>query len=376
MKKILLFSLLFFCLSAYSQIRNDSLEYRIRPDSSRTGELHFSINNFNYLRNYEFYNKFQDGYTLYGTQLEPQLVYYAHPKLVLMAGVHLRKDFGGKGIYKTYPLFSIKYQKNSTALINGALEGNTQHRFIEPIYDFEKKITEPIEYGTQVVINKPLFFFDSFINWKRMIYKPSPEQEQIVAGLSSDITIVQTPILRISIPVQATVFHQGGQIDVVDKPLQTLLSTALGFRIAYNLPGFISVIHADNYFVTHREASPTKMLSYPHGQGIYLNAGMDSKYGSLSTSYWNASKFIAVNGMPIFQSVSQQIDYPGYAEKNRELLFIRYAYQKELVPHFFLDFRVEPVLDLGLPTKKFELYHSFFLNYKQQFRLIKAKSHN
>jgi hypothetical protein len=372
MKKALPFLLLFFCLSAFSQINSDSLEYRIRPDSSRTGELHLSINNFNYLRNYEFYNKIQDGYTLYGTQLEPQLVYYAHPRLALMAGAHLRKDFGGKGIYKTYPLFSIKYQKDNTAFITGALEGNIQHRFIEPLFDFEKKITGPVEYGTQFVVNRPSLFLDAFINWKRMIYKLSSEQEQIVAGLSSDISVFSSESLRLSIPVQAIVFHQGGQIDVVDKPLQTLLNTAIGFSLNYKQAGFIQNLHTNNYLVTYKEASPTKMQAYANGNGIYLNAGADSRYGSLSASYWNADKFIAANGMPIFQSVSQQIDYPGYAQSKRELLFIRYAFQKELVPNFYVDFRVEPVMDLGLSEKKFELYHSLFVTYKQQFRLTRA----
>ena len=56
--------------------------------------------------------------------------------------------------------------------------------------------------------------------------------------------------------------------------------------------------------------------------------------------------------------------------KTRELLFIRYAYQKELVLHFSLDFRVEPVLDLGLASKKFELYYSLLRNI-QQFRSVK-----
>ena len=142
MKKFFIFLLITGIANASkAQLLNDSLEYRIRPDSLKTGELHLSINNFNYLRNYEYFNKIQDGYTLFGAQLEPQLVYYAHPRLAVTAGVHLRKDFGGRGIYKTYPLFSIKYQKGNTTLINGVLEGNIHHRMVEPLFDFEKKIT-------------------------------------------------------------------------------------------------------------------------------------------------------------------------------------------------------------------------------------------
>ena len=140
MKRICI--ILFILSTAFAlkaQVLNDSLEYHIRPDSLKAGELDLSVYNFNFLRNYEYFNKIQDGYTLFGVQLEPQLVYYAHPRLAITAGVHLRKDFGGRGIYKTFPLFSINYQKGNTSLINGVLEGNIHHRMVEPIFDFEKR---------------------------------------------------------------------------------------------------------------------------------------------------------------------------------------------------------------------------------------------
>ncbi|MXV50758.1 hypothetical protein GS399_07215 [Pedobacter sp. HMF7647] len=372
MKK--LFTLLFLFLSIYhakSQIKNDSLEHRIRPDSLRTGELYLDIYNFDYLRNYEFYNKIQDGYTLYGLQLEPQLVYYIHPRLVVMAGANFRKDFGNDQI-KTTPLFSIKYQKKDFAFITGALEGTVSHRFIEPLYDVERKITDPVEYGTQFLITKPSLFFDGFIRWKKMIYKPSPEQEQINAGISTDIRLLNSERFRLSLPVQMTVFHQGGQIDTVGKPLQTLFNGAAGFDLKYQTFGFVKNVYTQNYFVYFNELSPTKILPYSTGKGIYLNAGTDTKWGSLIASYWNANGFYSPYGMPIFQSESQQINHPGYSQKNRKLLFFRYAYQQPVVPHFFLDARFETASDLGI-EKKTDLYFSLFLVYKQDFRLVRKK---
>lgn len=364
--------LLLFLNSLYAQLRNDSLEYRIRPDELRTGELYLSIHNFNYLRNYEFFNRFQDGYTLFGTQLEPQLVYYAHPRLVLTAGVHLRKDFGNAGIYKTYPLFSLKYNKGNFTMVNGVLEGNIEHRYIEPVFDFERKITEPVEYGTQFIFDNPSFFLDAFINWKRMIYKPSPEQEQIYAGGSADISILRTGNISLSLPAQLLAFHQGGQIDTIPDPLQTLLNSAAGFKVEISTPGFLKNIRTENYIVGYKEFSPTKQQPFSKGHGLYLNIGADSHYGSLTASYWKGNGYISSAGMPIFQSVSHQIDHPGYSEQLRELLFIRYAYQKQLVPNLFFDFRVEPVLNIrSSGPKSVELYHSMFVVYKQEFRLIK-----
>lgn len=367
--------IIFFLLlagSGYAQIKNDSLEYRIRPNDLRTGELYLSIQNFNYLRNYEFFNRFQDGYTLFGAQLEPQLVYYPHQRLAITAGIHIRKDFGDDGIHKTYPLFSIKYQQGSTTMINGVLEGNISHRFIEPLYDFEKKINDPVEYGTQFIVNKSSLYLDAFINWKNMIYKPSDEQEQIVAGASAAVNLLKTKKSKLSIPVQLTAFHQGGQIDTTHLPLQTIINTAAGIKLEIPARGFIHNWRTENYIIGYRELSPTKQQAFSEGGGIYLNAGADSKTGSLTFSYWKGNGFISPNGMPLYQSASQQINNPGYSEKHRELLFIRYAYQQQLIPNFYLDFRVEPVIDLGpLATKPVEFYHSMFLVYKQEFRLLK-----
>ncbi|MXV17192.1 hypothetical protein [Hufsiella ginkgonis] len=372
MKKLLFFFCFTVCsLRVSGQLRNDSLEYRIRPDYYRTGSLYLSVNNFNFLRNYEFYNKFQDGYTLYGTQLSPQLAYYANPELVLTAGALLQKDFGSEGISKTYPLFSVKYQKGNTALIAGALEANVNHRLIEPLYDFEKTVNDPVEYGTQLVISKPALFLDAFINWKRMIYKPSPVQEQIVAGLSSDVRLAAGKRITFSVPLQLTAFHQGGQIDTMARPLQTIVNSAAGVKLTLKSNGFVGSWRTENYFVTYNELSPVKIRPFSRGTGAYLNLGADTRLGTVLASYWNGQGFIAINGMPIYQSLSQQINHPGYSEKHRELLFLRYAFQKDLTQNFRLDFRVEPVFDLG-PGGKAEFYHSLFLVYRQDFRMVRS----
>jgi len=362
--------------SSEAQILNDSLEYRIRPDSARTGELYLSMHNFNYMRNYEYFNKIQDGYTLFGAQLEPQLVYYAHPRLVVTTGVHLRKDFGGRGIYRTYPLISLKYQHGNTTLVNGVLEGNIHHRMLEPIYDFEKKITEPVEYGTQFILNGKNLFLDAFINWQRMIYKPSLEQEQVLGGLSAELSLIKNSSLSLSVPIQLTVFHQGGQIDLLDDPLQTLVNSALGFKLKIPFSGWIKNLRTENYLIGFNDFSFTDVQPYSRGNGWYLNAGFDTRsLGSLVGTLWKGNAFISSDGMPIYQSVSQHIIHQGYSERNRKLFILRYSYQQKLLPNLYMDFRFEPLMDLGRPagSRKIEFSNSSFLMYKQEFRLHKAK---
>src|SRR5690606_5911622 len=100
----------------------------------------------------------------------------------------------------------------------------------------------------------------------------------------------------------------------------------------------------------------------------------DTRWGNLGVSYWKGSGFNSPFGMPIYQSVSQKIHQEGYPKKNRELLFIRYAYQKKLLPHLYLDFRVEPVFLLdNTSSDTMNFYHSMFLVYRQEFRLLKSR---
>src|SRR6218665_2179351 len=188
MKKYILAALIaILAITVQAQLNNNYLYNRIRPADSLTNELHLNFYNFNYVRNYEYSNKFHDGYTLYGTQLEPQLVYYAHPNLAITAGAYLRKDFGNeRGLYDAKPLFNVKYSKNDLTLVFGSLEGNIQHNYIEPLYNFERKITTPIAYGTQLLIDKEKFKLDAWIAWQEMIYRGDAKKEEIVGGLAAE----------------------------------------------------------------------------------------------------------------------------------------------------------------------------------------------
>lgn len=374
-KQLLIVFLLALVHSVNAQLNNSYLYNRIRPADSLTNELHLNFYNFNYVRNYEYSNDFHDGYTLYGTQLEPQLTYYAHPNLAITAGAYLRKDFGNeRGLYDAKPLLNIKYSKKDLTLVFGRLEGNIQHNYIEPIYNFERKITTPIEYGTQLLIDKEKFSLDAWIAWEKMIYRGDAAKERIVGGFTSDITLVKNNGLRLSIPVQALIYHTGGQIDVLNEiPLSTLLNAATGFTLSKNIGYHIKQVYTKNYIAAYKDNSPTKTRAYKGGFGLWLNAGIDTRWGNLAASYWQGNKFITIKGMPLYQSVSENLNNFGFTADKRRILMLRYQYQRELLPNLFLDVRFEPHFDLDNAEKNLQFNQSFFLTYRENFRLFKVK---
>lgn len=376
MKKLILAAaFLLIAFFAKAQVNNEAIFNRIRPHDSLTNELHFNFYNFNYVRNYEYSNNFHDGYTLYGTQLEPQLVYYAHPKLAITAGAYLRKDFGNeRGLFDAKPLFNVKYSKRDLSLIFGSLEGNIQHNYIEPLFSYERRITTPIEYGTQLLIDKDKFKLDSWIAWQKMIYKGDPAKEEIVGGANADIKIAGDDYWRLSWPIQFLAYHQGGQIDVLKNiPLSTLFNGATGFKLKRHVSYNIQNVFTENYIAVYKDFSPEKVRAYQGGFGVWLNAGVESKWGTLMASYWKGNKFITIKGMPLYQSVSENLYEAGFTEAKREVLTLRYLYQKELVPNLYLDVRFEPSFDLNNSSKNLQFNHSLFLTYKADFKIAKFK---
>jgi hypothetical protein len=370
----LLFILLLVAKLTSAQFNNSALENNIRPDSSFNQELHFNFYNFNFVRNYEYTNKFHDGYTLFGTQMEPQLVYYANPNLVLTAGAFIRKDFGDNGIHDAKPLFSLKYHKRNLTLVFGSLEGSINHNYIEPLYDFERKITNPVEYGTQLLVERKKFKLDAWIAWQHMIYTGDAAKEEIIGGLSTETTLAENDGWKFSLPAQFLAFHQGGQIDVLKSvPISTLFNGATGLKLHKHLSGSISEIYTDNYIAVYKDFSPTKRRPYQGGFGLWFNAGANTRFGSFLASYWKGNKFISIKGMPLYESVSSNLYENGYTQSSRNILSLRYAYQRELIPNLYLDVRFEPHVDLDHTDKQLQFNHSFFLTYKADFRLFKIK---
>lgn len=135
----------------------------------------------------------------------------------------------------------------------------------------------------------------------------------------------------------------------------------------------IKEVFTDNYIAVYKDFSPTKRRAFQGGFGLWLNAGMDTKWGSFVASYWKGNNFLTIKGMPLYQSVSENLYENGFTQSSRSILAIRYVYQKELVPNLYLDVRFEPHIDLENSDKSLQFNHSLFLTYKEDFRLFKRK---
>lgn len=369
-----LLSLIFFV--SFFVPAKAQIDYALFRDSATlkaedSGKLSLSIDNLNYLRNYEYFGDIPLSYTLLGYQFISQLKYQLNEAFSLKGGIFLRREFGIDGFTDVVPVLTAKYQKRSFTLNLGTLEGSLNHRFIEPIYDVESIISDRIEQGVQAIINRKKFWLDWYIDWEKAIKLNSSHPEEFTTGFSIRKKIFQNDRIDIELPAQALVAHKGGQIDSSNTPVESLLNTAVGAAISFNNPGaFIKAIKTQHFFAYYRDISGTKAQLFNEGTGLYSALIFKSRLNiDLDIRYWKGDSFHGPRGGALYSSISEKIR--GYGEQKRELLFVSFIYDKQLFSNVWLDLRVEPYYDLK--NRFTEYAYSVFLRFNKDFLLKRIK---
>lgn len=363
-----------FCpIGLYAQLDNSAFYEDFPVDSTQENVLSMRFHNHNFTKNNEYFNYIADGYTLFGTQFSPRMSYQPTKYIRIDAGVYLWKDFGNSKFSQVAPLFTFQYHKNKTRLIMGNLQGNLNHRYIEPLYDFEWVMVNRLENGLQYINSGKRYFFDAWINWQRMLYEYEVAQEQVTGGISSYYNIVDKEKFLVQIPFQTVITHKGGQIDFSPLPLLSYINTASGVSAEYKFGEhkFLRSVRSDNYFVHFYDFSRGTPQPYLSGNGLYANLTFDTKIQKVMLSYWQGNKFMSIQGGQLYPSVSSHTHHPGYLEPNRSLFIIRFMQDIKLYNNIFLTMRFEPFFDLNKGT--FEFSHGLYINYKETIRLTKIK---
>lgn len=343
---------------------------------SDSNALFFNMKVLGFNKNNEYFGDIADGYTLFGYQLNPSLSYRPSPHTRVDVGVYAQKDFGNRQYGEVQPTFTFKYARGSAALLFGTLEGATSHRLIEPIYDFERGLTNPLENGLQFYAINDWLFFDAWVDWQNMLYRGEDDQEMVTGGLSMNYVLIDKT-MRLSIPVQMVVSHLGGQIDLSERPLQTYVNTAFGLALDVIRPdnGLLNNVRLDGYYVYYNDFSGEQLRPFSDGEGYYFNLEVRSKTGlELMVSYWRAEEFLGIQGGQLYPSESSRVKKPLHLERERELVIFRLFHNLRITDNITLSSRFEPYFDLF--NDRFEFSHGFYINYVADFHLLTYKSRN
>jgi hypothetical protein len=343
---------------------------KLIPEDS--GRLSLQIDNLNYLRNYEYFGKIPLSYTLLGYQFIPQLKYQLNENFLVKGGIFLRHESGRPGFETIAPVFTAKYQKKDLSLIMGTLEGGANHRFIEPIYNIEATISDRIENGVQIKLDKQKLFFDWYIDWEKAIKLNDPFREELTSGVSTRFKLIDKEKFSFEIPLQAMVAHKGGQISNSPVNVESLLNTATGVSLKFKRPAasFLKEIQTEHYFVYYRNLSGTKVRLFNEGAGTLSTLTFRSaKNFDLDLRFWNGWDYFGPRGQPLYNSISEKV--PNYGERSRQLVFVTFIYDKQLFKDVSIDLRLEPYYDIG--NNFMEYAYSAFIRLNKDFFLKKLK---
>lgn len=370
MKQLLLLCIFFISMPVKGQLNNTSFDQRLNIDPADSNQFYAGINVLAFGKNNEYFHTIIDGYTLFGYQFNPYITYFFHANIRLDAGVFLQKDFGNDEFSTAVPTLSLKIKHKNLHFTIGTLEGGLHHQLIEPIYDFERGLKNRVENGVQVQWIKEGLFADAWVNWEKMIYFKDTAQERFVAGLSVIKRIKKINNWFVELPVQATVRHAGGQINISPKPpLTSVFTSASGLIIRKEQNGFINDFGIKSYFLTYKNLT-SRILPYKDGNALYINPYIQTKWGlGLMASYWYGNEYLTFDGGQYYPVTT--LAYPDRIQQARKFYMLRLLYELKIADGLNFTARVEPFYDTLPETIQYS--YGFYLNFSDRFFLGHAK---
>ena len=262
------------------------------------------------------------------------------------------------------------FRSKNHQFIFGNIRPHLNHNYIEPLFNFERVMLKPLEEGVQYRHLGQRLFVDVWVDWQRQQYRYSNFQEEIAGGISGSYRLTpDQSAWQVAVPFQFTATHHGGQIDTLNKPLQTLFNEALGLEVRRSFGReAVHAIRLNAYALGFQDHSFTfGQLPFKNGTALYLNGTLETKYADVMLSYFEGEHFIAPLGGDLYQGLSRTVSDPNYTETVRRVLLLRLLRDFRISDAAALTVRVEPVYDFK--SRKTDFSFGFYLNFRQEWLL-------
>ena len=329
----------------YAQLSDKVYMTDSRLDTLQKGVLSIEVDNLTFFRNNEYNSTAQKGYTLPGFWLQPKVVYHPHSSVKLEAGIH-SIWFWGTNLYPAFAYKEIStwsgrdYAHNVHLLpffrvhlalsdkwdfILGNLYGGVNHRLIEPLYNPELNLTADPEKGLQLLYNSKRFQIDMWIDWTTFIYQLSTHQESFILGSSYRFNLNESDSrFHFYMPFQGIAQHIGGEIDVANQNIQTIMNWSVGAGLLWNREGrVLKSIKTEYAFVGYYFQKGQSYLP-ASGTGNYVKAELHVHDFNFTTSYWKCQNFYPISGSTFYSSMS--VKKSGMLYKNPSLCYWSVGY--------------------------------------------------
>jgi hypothetical protein len=337
-------------------------DYKNRPDTSwNAGDLILDLQGSTWFYNNEYFNPFFKGYTLIGANFQPSLVYQSNLKLRFSAGAHLRRYYGDDLKTYAHPMFSLEYRPTpSFTLTMGSFNGGENHGMNEVLFSFENHFTDIIENGILINYKNSHILSETWLSWESYIFPGDTVQEQFTAGSSNRISLYKNQKWNISMPVNLLAHHAGGQINISDKHVETLINISEGLKISRILKPYQKANIFAEFTIFH---SSGDFIPSP-GWGICAKAGLQTRLFEMNAGYFKARDFISFAGNPLYRSmeITDNSAIPYQYGGNHEMLNFKAGYRYKTGRYSFLYLRFEGYYF----TSSSKLDYSYSLHFQVQ----------
>ena len=319
-------------------------------DSAKVRALTVKVGALAFFKDNEFDGNVVKGYSLPGFRLQPRLAYRPIPQISMELGVHATV-YEGANEYPSYVFHDIakwkgsQYQRGAHALpffraaahlhrpggsrvtiAVGDIYGGATHSLLLPLYNPELLLTDDPEAGAQVLVDRPLWHSDVWVNWQSYIFEESTHQEAFTVGWAQRIRLLDTslrsaaspcptasprPRHRLSIPLQLLVQHRGGEQDATDFGVQTIANAAVGLAwdADFQRRHGITAAHAEASGLFALQQSGT-LWPFDFAPAFWGSASLTLQRDlMLGVGLFHAADFCSLYGSPFFGTLS--VKYPG-----------------------------------------------------------------
>ena len=154
-----------------------------------------------------------------------------------------------------------------------------------------------MENGLQFLYKSDKIDADLWLNWQDFIKEGDDFQERFQVGLRSDFLIFEKENINVQIPVQFLFTHKGGEIDISDEQVLSIINAMTGLQLnILNKRGNNLSFELKYYRYKGVQLPDNSSISFDEGYALSPRISYKSNKIKASVSYWNADNFFAPGG--------------------------------------------------------------------------------
>lgn len=350
-----------------------SKELVLRPShkADSATPLSVSFRTQSFFKNNEYFGTITEGYTLFGYWATPGIDYQLSDNLNIHIGAWAQKYFGLDSLSKFSPGYTATYTASEHFQLEIGDVSWEREDIALPLLNEERALISPQHEGLLIRSQNRRIYSTTWIEWEEFLFPQEDKQEELNLWTNNELRLIDKAKWKLSIPFQAVVHHQGGQINAAPKKeLVMVLNNAAGITAGFATDAF--GLGAEYMYCGYKDLASAPYSLFANGNGHLVNIKADYKGFTLGYSYWKANQYISAAGTQMLNTVGDVVGAP-YSEKQRELSIPYFKYRKQIAEHALICAGATGYYDHNSSGLEYYYWISIAMNIEKNIRIGQNK---